>query len=233
MTAKEIYNWPPESTSKDIGDGLLSTLRLSGYLPENHGNKHVELKSYINHDIDGNRYISMSSVWFKNKPVMICQEAGRGGKDHNEHFITDSSVYIEMVKYVRSLITIEEDDIDVLDPTVECKELTNFYGINASELYDPNLKPKYKLGDIVMASVKEDHLRYDNRNYIETRCKITQINSKDPDYTYHMDQLDRRWENDKEKKARGCIDFTGNMVFDKNKGQVGARGNDKTILHLI
>ncbi len=88
-----------------------------------------------------------------------------------------------------------------------------------------------------MSKVIKDHLKYQysikEEHYVETRCEILTVEDKNPTETYHMKQLDRRWENDEEKKARGCNDFVGEMVFDKDKGAMGASANDANIISLI
>ena len=207
MTANEIYNWEPIAVSKEIY-GLMEFMDLDGYLLKDDANELIETRSYIEHSFDGERSQVLYSVWFKGKPVMICQTAGRGGRDHRENFITDSSLYKEMVAYARTLMEIQEDDIYTIDPNESLDELRYFYGNDVLSFYDPSFTPKYKEGDIVRASVIVDHLKmaYTNKQYIETRCKIQRVNPKSPSYTYHMVQLDRRWENEQEKKARG---FTG------------------------
>lgn len=243
MTANEIYKWPPVEVTYDI-HRILEMLGLDSYLYKEGTNKKVEIRTYVDHNIDGERYIEMFSVWFNHakhpeksfEPIMIVQVAGRGGRDHREHFITDALGYTRMVAYIRSLLDIEEESVDTIDPDKDMVQLTEFYGISAHHFYDPKLEPKYKEGDIVIAKVIKDHLKMkysSNPDYVETRCEILTVFPKDPSKTYHMRQLDRRWETEKEKKARGCTDFVGEMVEDKDNGGIGAEGNDNTILQKI
>lgn len=231
MTANEIYAWKPISVSKDIYN-LLEHTDIYDYsnIAEDK-NEHIELRYYTDFSFDGERTFIFYSVWFIGHPVMICQEAGRGSRDHRDQFITDAKRYKKMIKYIQSLIS-NEVEVFAINPNEDVPALSSFYGRDVSNYYDPNFKPKYKVGDIVEASVLVDHLRmaYTGKEYINTRCMINTVREYDPTNTYHMSQLDRRWENEKEKKARGCNDFIGNMVFDKGKGDIGASGNDKTIV---
>ncbi len=140
MNANQIYQWQPIKIEKDLYS-FLDLIDIDTYLPMS-DNEKVELKYYTYHSFDGERSFNLFSVWFDNKPVMICQTAGRGGRDHRETFITDVPLYKDMVSYIRSLIQVEEDAISSLDPEEDCKDLTEFYGESVTDYYDPNLKPK-------------------------------------------------------------------------------------------
>ncbi len=118
------FNHVPESDS--VYNGTLSVT-----------DDHVELRVYKDHWFDGRRFWRLASVWFDGKPVMVIQNAGREGDDYVGRFITDVDVYKDLVKYVKSLIPPNEVEVskkDVVDPTLNVKCLTCFYG---NELDDP------------------------------------------------------------------------------------------------
>lgn len=234
MKAKEIYTQQHISKTNDLYC-ILEFMDLDSSMIEESKNIKIEIRYYIDQNFDGERYMSMYSVWFKEKPFMICQIAGRGGRDHREKYVTDMNIYTQALSYIKSLMVVEEIMTDVIDPDKDCKELDTFYGYNVNVFYIPTYEPKYKVGDIVLASVIEDHLRmaYTGKKYVETSCLILRVNMKNPTETYHMKQLDRRWETDNEKKARSCTDFVGNMVFEEGCGGMGADGNDSTIIKKI
>lgn len=137
MKPLELYLRTPESISKD-----LSILRSYTY---NHvteikeyfnnisaledKNTKIQIKIYKHFDYDYRRFWRLASVWFEEKPVMIIQNAGREGDDSSTRFITDETLYVEMVQYIKSLIPAEfETQIkDLVDPEIDIENLTNFY----------------------------------------------------------------------------------------------------------
>lgn len=95
-----------------------------------HNAKRILVKKHFFHNFDGERTISLNSVWFDGKTVMITQHAGRGGRDHNRRFITNYSSYNDMVNFIRSC---SEEQSDYCDLAEECPELTEFYGCSIDE----------------------------------------------------------------------------------------------------
>lgn len=90
----------------------------------------IEVKNHYYYQIDYRRYASMSSVWFEGSPIMIVQNAGREGRDHEMRFITDDIKYKLMINFIRSCVI--EDSVDVYDLNEEIEELSNFYGYSLS-----------------------------------------------------------------------------------------------------
>jgi len=194
MTANELYACPPVRQSTDL-------YSLSAFVPFdlsgiNDGvNTQVVLKYYAYHDFDGRRVWFLFSVWYKNHPIMICQEAGREGNDHTEEFITDADGYTEMIKYIASLIQPPVSPLEERfhDPDADIEDLTRFYGTSLEELYDPKgVDPKHKVGDEVVAMVPENHLSYETEQ-VKTWVRITGVFSHSPGQTYSGLQLNRRW----------------------------------------
>ena len=145
MTPNELYNRIPENSHYELE--CLNDFYYS-HVPEvgdwslgdaNEKEQRVLIKEYKFFDFDGRRFWRLASVWFDNtkddkladayKPVMIIQNAGREGDDHASRFITNESLYMEMVSHIRSLINTKYDEMyDVVDPDVDINNLTSFYG---------------------------------------------------------------------------------------------------------
>ena len=102
---------------------------------DNEKTKHIEIRYYKNFDFDGRRYWALAGVFFnevnnaaaRQEPVMILQNAGREGDDHNERFITNEDGYLRMMKYLRSCMDTDEPNIQYL-PDEDIEELDTFYG---------------------------------------------------------------------------------------------------------
>jgi len=141
MTPNELYNRVPQHSHYDL-DMLIGF--YYNHIPEieevsdaNEKEQRVLIKEYKYFDFDGRRYWRLASVWFddndladlRHKPVMIIQNAGREGDDHDGRFITDEKLYMEMITYLRSLVKDRPfQTSDVVDPDVDINNLTSFYG---------------------------------------------------------------------------------------------------------
>jgi hypothetical protein len=82
--------------------------------------------------------------------------------------------------------------------------------------------PKHKVGDIVVASVLENHLNASNKK-IATRVKIQRVYPTHPTKTYYGVQLDRGWE-------KGG--FTKMIDVEPGTGYIGAQFCEADILSL-
>lgn len=89
----------------------------------------LEIRAHKYFNFDGRRFWRLATVWFDNKPVMIIQNAGREGDDHRKRFITDPSLFWEMVAHIRTLIKHKEPELkDVVDPeAILGRMLIDFY----------------------------------------------------------------------------------------------------------
>jgi hypothetical protein len=59
---------------------------------------------------------------------MVIQNAGRGGEDHREKFVTDGEGYMSMIRHITSLLPsdlVGPTNIVGIDDSID--ELTNFY----------------------------------------------------------------------------------------------------------
>lgn len=142
MKPSELYARVPEETTKDL-DYLLGC--YYNFIPEaiseetqhfmynNNGmkeNTRVEIRIYKYFDFDGRRFWRLTGVFFGGLPVMITQNAGREGDDHTARFVTDVHAYKKMVKYIRELLPLpdEEEIPDVVSADDDFPGLTDFYG---------------------------------------------------------------------------------------------------------
>jgi len=176
------------------------------------------------HSFDGERSWELSSIWYKDRPFMVLQEAGRGGDDHVETFLTDKEVLKELKLKIAELLDQHKKTIS-FSPDEDIEDLDCFYGHELSEFYNPNINPRYKVDDIVIASVPKNHLNYSDET-VTTRVKIQIVNPTDPTYTYHGLQIDRRWSDDSFGQGK-----PSQMIIDINNGKVGCEINDELIDH--
>lgn len=135
MTANEIYALTPESTTHalwDLSGCYYNHVAEAGDSSEWNSKEttRITVKTIKYFNFDGRRIWRLSTVWFDEKPVMIIQNAGREGDDHRERFITDKSLFCEMVTHIRSLAGVEV--LEVLDPEKDSPDLTKFYGYELS-----------------------------------------------------------------------------------------------------
>lgn len=241
MKPKTLYNSPSIHESKTID--VLSKY-ISDYVDmdniQTSFNEKIVIKYYILYVYDnGDRTYELFSVWFENKPIMVCHEVGDGEEYYN-NYITDKDSFDRMITYIKSLplydekaevqlsIYAEDDDIIALD---------EYSGFSLSDFYvAETVYPQYKEGDIIECTVKENHVRdkyaFDKTKYINTRCRVEKVFPHNPSETYSVKQLDRRWETVDEKKSRGCSGF-GEIVVDVDKGEIYAIVNDGDIIKKL
>ena len=91
----------------------------------------IDVRCHFFHNVDGRRYYKLSSIWFEKFPVMIVQNAGREGTDHEARFITNLDLYNRMIEFIRSFDTREV--YDIYNVNDEIPELTNFYGVSIDD----------------------------------------------------------------------------------------------------
>lgn len=93
--------------------------------------KKIIVKKHFHHNFDYQRDMTLASVWFENKPVMIIQHAGRGGKDHEARFITNEDLFNRMISFIRSFN--QQEIFGLVGINEELETLTNFYGYNIED----------------------------------------------------------------------------------------------------
>lgn len=131
MTPNELYALESHSVTNDL-------YYLDGHLPELAGidltNASISNTQYVVIRIvkeiiqDHSRYWRLATVWFRGNPVMVIQNAGRGGRDHMERFITDPVEYMKMcVHLVEFAGTDAIDEDTIIDANSDDPNLTSFY----------------------------------------------------------------------------------------------------------
>jgi hypothetical protein len=136
MTPNQLLQRTPETTDHyiavlhDTWHNYDHVPELRGELPDTDPTKSIEIRYYKDFHFDLRRNWTLASVWFKDKPVMIIQNAGREGDDHAKRFIVDSTAYQDMIIHLNSLCRpyMYESQDAVVDPEVDIPNLTNFYG---------------------------------------------------------------------------------------------------------
>ena len=223
MTANELYACPPIRQRTDL-------CSLSAFVPfdlsgiDDEANTQVVIKCYADHDFDGRRIWYLFSVWYKNRPIMVCQQAGREGNDHTEEFITDPDGYTEMINYISSVVRPPDlfPEGRSHDPDVDIENLTRFYGTSLDKFYDPEgVDPKHKVGDEVVVLVPKNHLAYETEQ-VKTWVRITAVFPYSPGQTYSGLQLNRRWATDEIVKGYYMMTAAG-------EGDMGAHFSESEI----
>jgi hypothetical protein len=231
MKPTELYNGPAIRTEKNqlycltahIYESRLDEVDWSK-------NQEVEVRYYIDECFDGERGLAVFSVWFKGCPFMLCAEAGRGNRDLASRYITNGAVFNAFLTYVATLLP-PLQNTDLVDPEIDLPQLDEYYGCKTADFYDPTAVSKFKTGDIVLGCVMENHLRdayAGNKTvWVWTRCQVARVNPFNRKHTYHLQQMDRRWETEEETAAREGKETE--MITAQDRGNVGATGNDKLV----
>jgi hypothetical protein len=140
MTPNDLYSRMPVSV--DVGIGNLFGCyfnhiaeidsMVAGDYDYKYGVDHsmftlVEVRDVFYYNFDGRRFWRLATVWFKNEPVMVIQNAGREGDDHHERFITNADAYKAMLSYIVSLLPVSETTVTAVDPSQDIPNLDSFY----------------------------------------------------------------------------------------------------------
>lgn len=227
MTANQIYELTPIKIEKNT----YSLNRFCDFhIPElnslsinNKMNEHVEIKFYADYSFDVRRYWELTSIWYKNKPVMIAQNAGREGSDHIRRFITDSKAYFEMVDYLSTLCkNYNAYANQIINGDKDINELTEFYSNSLEDFYDKDFTPEYKAGTILNIKVpkepEQDGVDFDKsiNNYETVKVQITDV-EKVVCEPYTVIELERKihWGKDKNFIVKSSeIENYKNIKFD-------------------
>lgn len=139
MTPNELYYYslPIKSETYDLTDlqgchynhfpeipsGQLSEIPIGL-------NKDVRFQIHYEANYDSRRFWRLASVWYKNEPFMIVQNAGREGDDHKKRWVTDNIVYGHAIQYIESLRMVirVSEGLDYVEPWTDIGDLFNFYG---------------------------------------------------------------------------------------------------------
>lgn len=145
MKPSDIYNLPDIGNEYNRKDIYLLSSGWHNHLPElpdlDTADLHelpagspVEIRLHVNPYIDGERCMTVGSVWFDKQPVMIFRHAGRSGHDDYDRFITNEELFFKMIGYLRGLIPDEEGLREVCDPNEDIADLDWFYGTDIKKL---------------------------------------------------------------------------------------------------
>lgn len=131
MTPRQLlYDVPAERERHDIYmlQQWINEVDLYDLKVEEH--ERITVKLHRDVHFDDRRVWILGSVWFDAQPVLIFQEGGREGSDHQERFVVDVPAYHRLLQFLASL---ERDDDspekrDLIDIDADKPELTSFYG---------------------------------------------------------------------------------------------------------
>ena len=114
------------------------------------------------------------------------------GRDHTQDFITNAEVYKQAKEFINSFF-IKEEVIPAFSEDEEMPYATEFYSNKLEDFYSKDLKPKYKVDDIVNVNVYEtdDIYNFKKRKKLITRVKILSVDKFSPYETYRGLQIDR------------------------------------------
>ncbi len=118
------YNHVPELLSQD---DLGMIYELEDKAPR------VEIRYVKEFYFDHSRVWRLAGVWFKPEnyshfiPIMVIQNAGRGGDDHDKRFITNLPQFRDMIKYLSELLPVAPNMPDEYNPTDTIPGLDRFY----------------------------------------------------------------------------------------------------------
>jgi len=218
MKPNEVYSWTPIKETKETWN-IDFVLEAKGiYWVDEEKNEHVTIKFYADHPVDFDRCFKFFSVWFDDKPFMLCEVAGR--PDHQEALVTNWKTYDKAIAYIKSLSNEDCERRETIDPDEDCEGLGEFYGTHVSAFYNSDgVDPKYKVGDIVIVRVPKS-LGYKPK-MIETPVHITRVEPYNPCWTYHGIQI-----------ARKCADNGSFRWVDcpVGEGSIGAQFNDEEVV---
>lgn len=146
LTPNDIYALPAETIERSPGmlvGCYYNHLRGSGIEQYSHSwtdeeSNRLEIRTLKYFDFDGRRFWRLATVWLDGKPIMIIQNAGREGDDHERRFITDPEGFRALVKHLREFLKINEEPLDdVVEPNaVLGRELISFYSNSLDGLFE-------------------------------------------------------------------------------------------------
>ena len=129
MTPREVCNLPMvRDASAEVSHILqhhIPEVQWSAWPSDVDQVDAVEIRVVSDPHIDGYRIATMAVVFYEGQPVMITQDAGRGGDDHRKAFIVDAARYATLVRVLNWQLTTLPSVVDMDEPL---RELTDFYG---------------------------------------------------------------------------------------------------------
>jgi hypothetical protein len=95
----------------------------------------LQVRELKDHSYDGERSWTLRTVWYAGQPFMIVQNAGRGGQDHENRFITDTKVFVAFISALYE-ITTSQTKYDVIDPDEDRNDLDFFYDQHLNQTFE-------------------------------------------------------------------------------------------------
>jgi hypothetical protein len=224
MKIGKLLASPPVKTTHDLYDMERHMGIEMWDFPDDAKNTEVEMRYYVDECFDGERGFEIVSIWFKGQAVMLSTRGGRGLSDTEDQAIIDDALYNAMHRYLDSLKKEDLEHLAIVDLDSNYDDLNFEYAQNTLHtFYNPEgVNPKYKVGDVVIAKVPENHLQFGSPA-IETRVEIIEVRKYNPINTYSGVQLDRRWGDGK---------LAREMITDVGNGGIGAHFPEKHVVGM-
>lgn len=251
MNLKEIYALPPVKTENNIG---LMISGLKDYGSTGSSKLHLEVanlmsnelletdefeKAFNKENVECHFYLDESdsnqkwgarlfTVFYKKQPLMLVKNYGRYFSEYYAYISNEKllkEVLVDIVESIKAL-DVEDKETQIYDENenIEDLELVNSYAL--FDYYDPTLKEKYKVGDIVWGWVKENHLNYEDK-YVLTKVKIHNVYKFQRSGTYWGVQMNRTW-----TKTEDNTPMKMQFVEELPHG-IGCTLNDSMIVGLV
>ena len=129
MTPREVCNLPMvRDASAEVYSILqhhIPEVQWSAWPSDVNQVEAVSIRVVSDPHIDGYRIATMTVVSYEGHPVMITQDAGRGGDDHRARFILDELRYPTLVRVLNWQLSASPALVGMDEPL---RELTDFYG---------------------------------------------------------------------------------------------------------
>lgn len=106
----------------------------------------LEVLQLIYESADGYRYAAMYTVWLDKSPVFIVQQAGRGGQDYFNRWVTDEKGYLELLAYLQEFSASPRvEDVASPDKPLYEEAVFHFYGSYFGDKFGFPQEPRRKV----------------------------------------------------------------------------------------
>ena len=132
MKLHEVYELPDLPGYRSLVGTLVSGWHR--HLPELEGVEHdlpyelpddspLQIRLHIDHNFDGERTMTMGSVWFESSPFMVFYHAGRSGHDDYNDWTTNWGIRGQAVAYILTLVKSREPEVKNDDTHMDVPEM--------------------------------------------------------------------------------------------------------------
>lgn len=195
-----------------------------------------EVRIYMDESDDNGKYgARLYSIYFDGIPMMLVKNNGRYFVDY-ETYLTDKEQLMKFANYLIELAKNfhQEKEIEVFNPDEDINGVEVVGSYNLLSFYNPNLKPKYQIGDLVWAWVPENHLKYDfsddYHGYVLTKVRITNVSPFNPQSTYFGSQRERGWHVSEDRSFSHIMQL---YPMDEGFAGIGCDFNDSLIVGKV